>query len=376
MVLNRCVDNFFAETEQVAFCTQNIVPGVDFSNDPLLQGRNFSYLDTQLKRLGSPNFTRLEVNAPKCPMATLQQDGHMALLNPKTRANYEPNSWGAEIGGPRETPDRGFHSFASEEEGPKLRVRAEKFADHYSQARQFYISQTEVEQGHIAASFTFELSKVERADIRSRMVSHLLNVDKGLAQKVAQGLRLPEVPKPAEPARRPLTNLKPSPPLSILRNAPTKFTGRKMGALVSDGVDAELVQALRKALQKEGAMLELIAPMVGGVEASDGSMLEAQQKIDGGPSVLYDSVALLISDEGAQLLANEASVRDFIADAFAHCKFIGYVDTAKPLLVKALGDGYLDGGFLELKSSRDTTKFVETCRKLRFWDRESKVKTL
>jgi catalase len=141
LVLDRCVDNFFAETEQVAFCTQNVVPGVDFSNDPLLQGRNFSYLDTQLKRLGGPNFTRLPVNAPKCPVNTFQQDGHMALLNPATRANYEPNSWG-EVGGPREAPEFGFESYPAEEPGPKVRLRAETFADHYSQARQFYISQS------------------------------------------------------------------------------------------------------------------------------------------------------------------------------------------------------------------------------------------
>ena len=163
-MLDRCVDNFFAETEQAAFCTNNIVPGVDFSNDPLLQGRNFSYLDTQLKRLGGPNFTNIPINAPKCPFATLQQDGHMAMVNPKSRVNYEPNSRAGEEGGPREDPDRGFHSYPAEEEGPKLRVRPESFADHYSQARQFYISQTPIEQNHIVDSFTFELSKVENPD--------------------------------------------------------------------------------------------------------------------------------------------------------------------------------------------------------------------
>ena len=341
----------------------------------MLQGRNFSYLDTQLKRLGSPNFTRIEVNAPKCPVALFQQDGHMALMNPKTRANYEPNSWGAEIGGPRETPEQGFHSFAAEEEGPKLRVRAEKFADHYSQARQFYLSQTEVEQGHIAASFTFELSKVERTAIRSRMVSHLLNVDRDLAQKVARGLRLPEMPKPAEPARRPITKLKPSPALSMLRNPPPSFAGRKVGALLSDGVDAELLEGLRKALHKEGAMLELVAPMIGGVEASDGKIIEAQQKIDGGPSVLYDSVAILVSKEGAAMLEHEASVRDFIADAFAHCKFIAYAESSRPLLAKVVGD-QLDDGIIDLKSPRDIPKFLAACRKLRFWDREPKVKSV
>src|SRR4029078_711170 len=182
LVLDRVVDNFFAETEQVAFCTQNIVPGIDFTNDPLLQGRNFSYLDTQLKRLGSPNFTHLPVNAPRCPVHTFQQDGHIAVSNPTGRANYEPNSWGGEMGGPREDPQNGFRSFPEEVEGQKSRVRSENFRDHYSQARQFYLSQTESEQSHIASAFTFELSKVETPAIRARMVSHLLNVHADLAR--------------------------------------------------------------------------------------------------------------------------------------------------------------------------------------------------
>ena len=190
LVLDRCVHNFFAETEQVAFCTQNIVPGIDFTNDPLLQGRNFSYLDTQLKRLGGPNFTHLPVNAPKCPLHTLQQDGHMAMVNPKGRANYEPNSWPGEMGGPRESPDHGFVSHQADEQGQKIRIRAEAFADHYSQARQFYIIQTTTEQRHIAAAFVFELSKVENPAIRARMVSHLLNVHDELADTVSKGLRL------------------------------------------------------------------------------------------------------------------------------------------------------------------------------------------
>ena len=260
LVLDRCVDNFFAETEQVAFCTQNIVPGVDFTNDPLLQGRNFSYLDTQVKRLGGPNFTYLPVNAPKCPFRTLQQDGHMAMMNPQSRANYEPNSWGGETGGPRESAEQCFHSYAAEEEGPKLRIRAETFGDHYSQARQFYISQTKIEQKHIAKAFTFELSKVENLAIRSRIVAHLLNVDEGLADMVSKGLGLAAKPKPADPARPVQTNLKPSPALSIMHNAPNSFHGRKIGALVTDGVDAELVKALKNAAEQEGALIEFIAP--------------------------------------------------------------------------------------------------------------------
>src|SRR3954453_23752163 len=162
LVLDRMPENFFADTEQVAFCTQNVVPGIDFSNDPLLQGRNFSYLDTQLKRLGSPNFTQIPVNAPKVEVRNFQQDGHMAMRNPRGRINYEPNSWG----GPREDPARGYVSYASEEAGHKRRLRPESFADHYSQARQFWISQTDIERRHIAAGFTFELSKCDEEPIR------------------------------------------------------------------------------------------------------------------------------------------------------------------------------------------------------------------
>ncbi|MFT9141790.1 catalase, partial [Acetobacter orientalis] len=204
LVLDRMVDNFFAETEQVAFCTQNIVPGIDFTNDPLLQGRNFSYLDTQLKRLGSTNFTHLPINAPKCPFHTLQQDGHMAMHNPKGRINYEPNSRGGQEGGPRENPQTGFKSFPSEVSGLKERVRSEKFADHYSQARQFYKSQTPTEQTHIQQAIIFELSKVETPAIRARVVSHLRTLHTELAQAVATGLGLKDLPPAAPPARPPL----------------------------------------------------------------------------------------------------------------------------------------------------------------------------
>jgi catalase len=373
LVLDRCVDNFFAETEQVAFMTHNIVPGVDFTNDPLLQGRNFSYLDTQLKRLGSPNFAFLPINAPKCPFRTLQQDGHMAMSNPKGRVNYEPNSWAGEMSGPRETP-KGFASFPAEEEGPKRRIRSETFADHYSQARQFYISQTPIEQKHIADALTFELSKVETPAIRGRVVAHLLNIDEALANKVGEGLRLKPMPKAADAARPTRNDLPPSPKLSILENGPESFMGRKVGVLVTDGADAAMLGGLRSALEAEGAIMEIIAPMVGGVEASDGSWIEAKHKIDGGPSVLYDAVALLPSKEGAELLATQAAARDFVADAFAHMKFIGHAPAAKPLFKKAGVAESMDGGFIALKNGGDAAKFVAACRKLRFWDRERLVK--
>jgi len=200
LVLNRNPDNFFAETEQVAYCPANIVPGVDFSNDPLLQGRLFSYLDTQKSRLGTSNFHQIPINAPKCPMMNFQRDGMMQTAVPKGRANYEPNSLidHGEDGGPRECPVTGFTTFKGrddqDEQGDKLRIRPELFADHYSQARLCWISQTDNERAHIASSFVFELSKVGLEQVPPRMVGNLRNVDEELAERVADGLGI-DLPK-------------------------------------------------------------------------------------------------------------------------------------------------------------------------------------
>ncbi|MFN3718872.1 MAG: catalase C [Rhizobium rhizophilum] len=371
LVLDRMPDNFFAETEQVAFMTQNVPPGIDFSNDPLLQGRNFSYLDTQLKRLGGPNFTHLPINAPKCPFATFQQDGHMAMRNPVGKVNYQPNSFGV---GPRESPTRGYRHFPAEEQGTKVRLRPESFADHYSQARQFYISQTPPEQRHIAAALTFELSKVETAVIRERMVSHLLNIDETLANTVAQKLGFQSMPKPADAAMPTRQDLEPAPSLSIVERGPKRFEGRKLGILITDGVDAKLLKGLTAAITKEKAVFELIAPKVGGVKASDGSWIEVHHMIDGGPSVLFDAVALLTSAEAMDDLVKEATARDFVADAFQHCKFIGYDKSAMPLLEKAGISEALDEGVIDLPGEEGLDVFVTSLGKLRVWGREPSVK--
>ncbi len=370
LVLNRTVDNFFAETEQVAFCTQNIVPGIDFSEDPLLQLRNFSYLDTQLKRLGSPNFTQLPINAPKCPVLNFQQDGHMAMVNPKGPINYEPNS----AGGPRENPSEGFQTFPVAVGGQKVRLRPESFADHYSQARLFYISQTPIEQGHIVDALVFELSKVKKAPVRERVVSHLENIDSDLAQKVANGLGLAKMPPPAKAARATKMDLPQSPALSILKNGPTSFRDRKVGILVSDGVDAGMLAAMKAAALKEGATVAIIAPKIEGVTASDGSQIKADEKINGGPSVLYDAVAILVSKEGAEKLALEPTAKDFVSDAYAHLKFIAYTNAAMPLFEKAGVAAGIDSGFMQLKDSSDADSFIMMCRKLRLWAREGKLK--
>ena len=372
LVLDRMPDNFFAETEQVAFMTQNVPPGIDFSNDPLLQGRNFSYLDTQLKRLGSPNFTHIPINAPKCPFHHFQQDGHMAMRNPVGHVNYQPNSFGE---GPRESPERGFVSFADVEQGAKRRLRAESFSDHYSQARQFLISQSPGEQEHIAAALTFELSKVKTPVIRERMVSHLLNIDPALAGKVGAALGLPKMPKPAEAAVPTRQDLEAAPTLSIVENGPRRFEGRKLGILVTDGFDAAMLKALKTALTKAGAAFEVIAPRIGGARASDGTLAEADQMIGGGPSVLYDAVALLPSSDEIDGLVKESTARDFVADAFAHCKFIGYASAATPLFEKAgITEADYDEGIIPLTSAKSVAAFVGKLGQLRVWDREPKVK--
>ncbi|MCS4094058.1 catalase C [Rhizobium sp. BK176] len=371
LVLDRMPDNFFAETEQVAFMTQNVPPGIGFSNDPLLQGRNFSYLDTQLKRLGGPNFTHLPINAPKCPFHTFQQDGHMAMRNPVGRVNYQPNSFNQ---GPRESPLQGYRHFPAEEQGSMVRLRSESFADHYSQARQFFISQTPPEQRHIAMALTFELSKVETLAIRERMVSHLMNIDDTLATTVAEKLGFQSMPTPAEAAVPTRQDLEPSPALSIVERGPKRFEGRKLGILVTDGVDAKLLKALSKAVTTEKAVFEIIAPKVGGVTASDGSWVEAHHMIDGGPSVLFDAVALLTAHQAMDDLVNEATARDFVADAFQHCKFIGYDQSALPLLEKAGISGALDEGTIALPGDKSVSDFVQEIGKLRVWAREPAVK--
>lgn len=367
LVLDRCVDNFFAETEQVAFCTANIVPGIDFTNDPLLQGRNFSYLDTQIKRLGGPNFTHIPINAPKCPFHHFQQDGHMAMVNPKGRVNYEPNSQGV---GPRESPEAGFKTYPAEESGKKVRERSEKFADHYSQARLFYLSQTDIEQKHIADALIFELSKVENPSIRERLVSHLPNIEEKLAKAVMEGLGLKEKITPYEHAHKARADLEPSKALSIFLNPPKSFAGRKVGILVTDGIEDSIFKSLIQHLEEEKATFEIIALTVGGVRTKEGKLLSANQKLEGAPSVLYDAIAILSSPEGAAVLVQNPSARQFLTDAFNHLKSIGYSAASKPLFEKTGILSGLDDGCIEISETKDVNNFISACRKIRFWNRK------
>ena len=367
MVLDRWPDNFFAETEQVAYCPANIVPGIDFSNDPLLQGRLFSYLDTQLSRLGGPNFHQIPINAPKCPFANQQRDGHMQMGVPKGRVNYEPSSLQADS--PRETP-QGFRSHATApDDGAKGRVRAQSFADHYSQARMFFRSQTKPEQAHMASSLVFELSKVETPHVREAIVGHLRHVDAGLAQRVADGLGMEALP-PAPPAAVAPIDMPASPALQIIGKMKDTLEGRCVGILINDGSDAATIKALRKAAEAAGARVKIVAPKVGGAKLSDGKKMPADGQLAGTPSVVFDAIAVVLSEEGGKLLSKEAAAVDFVRDAFGHLKAIA-ADAGAMAVLKA-GNVGKDKGVVD---ASDTKGFIAAA-KTRQWDREPKVRTL
>jgi catalase len=372
LVLDRNPDNFFAETEQVAYCPANIVPGIDFTNDPLLQGRLFSYLDTQKSRLGTANFHQLPINAPKCPVMNFQRDGQMQMNVPTGRANYEPNSLGAhgEGGGPRECPVTGFPTFSAasgkEEQGDKLRIRAELFADHYSQARLFWKSQTHSEQAHIASSFVFELSKVGLKQVPPRMVGNLLNVDPELAKRVAEGLGI-DLPQKNPAAREPI-DMAPSPALSIQKNMKQTIEGRKIGILIADGSDAHALQFLVNSIEDANATAFVVAPKVGKARLSDGSTIKADGQLAGSPSQIFDAVAVLLSGEGTGILLKEGAAVQWVMNAFVHLKAIGHTPEALPLLQRAgvepdEGVVALDGAFFEAAAKR-------------YWYREPNVRML
>jgi len=366
MVLDRWPNNFFAETEQVAFCPSHVVPGIDFSNDPLLQGRLFSYLDTQLSRLGSANFHQIPVNAPKCPFANHQRDGHMQMAQPTGRVAYEPNSLSENS--PRETP-RGFHSAAITETGEKGRIRAESFADHYSQARQFYLSQTVYEQTHIASALVFELSKVEHLHIREAVVGHLLHIEKDLAHRVAAGLGFDNMPD-APVAAAPVQKMAPSPALQTIGKMKDTLAGRAVGILIADGSDGAVIKKIAKAATSAGASVKIVAPKVGGAKLADGTMLAADGQLAGTPSVLFDAVAVILSDKGAKALSMEGAAIDFVRDAFGHLKAIAVDQGGQALLQKAnVGQ---DAGVVD---ANDRNAFIAAA-KTRQWDREKSVRTL
>lgn len=343
MVLDRWPNNFFAETEQVAFCPANVPPGIDFSNDPLLQGRLFSYLDTQLKRLGGPNFHQIPINQPKqCPFLNFQRDGHMQTAKFSGRANYEPNSLSqtGEDGGPRESRRAGFSSFAEPMQGQKQRLRPESFADHYSQARMFYRSLHDAEQNHLVSALVFELSKVTLAHVRSRVLSNIRNVDDVLAGRVAKGMGI-DLPA-ASATAAPIQEVKVSAAVRIVGNMKETLEGRTVGILIADGSDSKVLDLVIEEISKAKGQPIVIAPKVGGATLSNGKKRTADAQLAGCPSVLLDAVALILTDAAAKELCSEAAAVQFVMDAYGHLKAIGRTEGAAPLLRKAgveLGDG-------------------------------------
>ena len=371
MVLDRNPTNFFAETEQIAFHPGHVPPGIDFSNDPLLQGRLFSYLDTQLSRLGGPNFHEIPINRAKCPMQNFQRDGISRMDVAPGRVAYEPNSLAPDS--PRENPSAGFRTFAPADEGSdKRRVRAETFSDHYSQARLFWRSMSEPEQRHIVNAFSFELGKVETVAIRRRMLGHLSIVDKILCFSVEQALGMEGQAEKIQPARQP-QDLDPSPALSIVLKAPRTLQGRTVAALVSRGSDRALVGALRTALEKEGARLAVVAPTIGGVAAKGGKRIDADHALAAAPSIFFDAVVVAPSEEGADMLVTQAAAIDWVRDAFGHLKIIGVVKTAAPLLERAGVEP--DAGVIPIEGAKGIARFINAAKGPRIWDREPTLRT-
>ncbi|MEO6026575.1 MAG: catalase, partial [Candidatus Binatia bacterium] len=332
MVLNRNPDNFFAETEQVAFCTAHVVPGIDFSNDPLMQGRIHSYIDTQLTRLGGANFHEIPINAPVAEVHNNQRDGmHRQTIN-RGRVAYEPNSLGG--GCPFQQGAAGFVSFPQPVEGDKVRGRPEKFADHYTQATLFYRSQSEVERTHIMKAFRFELTRVQSNAVRERMVASLLNVDRELAAGVADGLGM-ELPAPlpralAKPAP---PEVRESPALSLLaRPGEAGIATRRIAVFVADGVVG--AAEIHRALAEAGAVPRYVGAKLGTVSAADTSRLPVDLTFDTAPAVWFD--ALAIPDIAAiEALAANGLVLEFVKDQFRHCKTIMAVGASRQLLEAA-----------------------------------------
>jgi catalase len=326
MVLNRNPTNFFAETEQVAFCVGNVVPGIDFTDDPLLQARLFSYLDTQLTRLGGPNFAQIPINQPVAPVRNHQQDGFHQNAIPVGQANYHPNSLGD--GCPViAAPTNAYVHFPERVDGVKQRRRSETFSDHYNQATLFWNSMSAWEKEHIVAAYRFELGKVTAPHIRELMVEHLNQIDHSLAVAVAAGLGVPApVPGRANHGRLSPALSQESMPGSV------GIVGRKVAILVADGVEAESVDVVRTALAEGGAAVELLAPVGGAVLTATGETMPVARAMNTVASVLYDAVVVADGLESVGALVNDGYAVHFVAEAYKHAKALGVIGAGDRLV--------------------------------------------
>ena len=341
MVLNRNPDNFFAETEQVAFHPAHLVPGIDFSNDPLLQGRLFSYTDTQLSRLGGANFHELPINRGVCPMHNFQRDGIHRMAIPKGRVAYEPNTLGNGTEFRIDGAAQGFQSYPENLEAPKIRNRSPSFDDHFSQATLFWNSQSAVEKDHIVAAFRFELSKVELADIRQRMVDNLAHVDQKLAARVAAplGINLPD-PKAAAGrlgfrAYRITNKVSDDAALRMVARADGGIKTRKIAILVANGVEHATIKRLQQDLSDAGAVCQIIGPHLGSVSTAGGRQLAVDCTFSNMPSIMFDAVVISGGAQSTKALCELGEAVHFVLEAYKHCKAIC-----------ALGEGFQLFGLL------------------------------
>jgi catalase len=380
LVLNRNPDNFFAETEQVAFCTAHVVPGIDFSNDPLLAGRIHSYVDTQITRLGGPNFHEIPINAPVAPVHNNQRDGFHRQAIARGRVAYEPNSLGG--GCPFQAGAEGFVSFPqrADPQPDKLRGKPEKFADHYTQAKLFFDSQTEWEKNHIVGGFRFELSKVTVPAIRRRMIASLRNVDESLARRVADGLglELPEpLPRVLEQPAEPEVAQSPALSLTAIRGE-TGIRSRKIAILVADGVQGEALAKLHVALTDAGAVPRYVASRLGTIPTAEGDVIEADASMENSPPVLFDGLVLPDGEQGIAGLSADAHTMEFITNQYRHCKTIIALGASSRLVEHAgiqrtLGGGDNDPGLLfeNADSDRLAESFINALSRHRHLERET-----
>jgi catalase len=381
LVLDRNSDNFFAETEQVAFCAAHIVPGLDFSNDPLLAGRIHSYVDTQISRLGGPNFHEIPINAPVAQVHNNQRDGMHRQAIHRGRVAYEPNSLGG--GCPFQAGATGFVSFPEprEPKSQKVRGKAERFADHYTQATLFWNSQTDVEKTHIINAFRFELSRVQTPAVRERMVSGLMNVASELADRVAEGLGMRQMPAPMPKVLQ--KDVQPevakSPALSLFaRPGDGGVRARRVAMLVADGVDGDRLRSLADRLTAAGAVPRFVGSRFGAVSSISGDAIEVDVTMEAAPSVLFDAIVLPDGKDAVKRLTDDARTLEFLKDQYRHCKPILALGAASALLEKAdipamLPSGRPDPGLLTSVGTDDAIgeRFVEALAKHRHFDRES-----
>lgn len=388
MTLNRNPDNFFAETEQVAFHPGHVVSGIDFSNDPLLQGRLFSYLDTQLKRLGSPNFHEIPINRSVAPVHNNQRDAHMRQTINTGRVSYEPNSLNAGCPFQAAMKDGGFHSHEERIDAKKVRARSPSFHDHFSQATLFYNSQSQAEKNHIIDAFRFELGKVEISAIRERMVGILTQVDKGLAGKVADGLGITVSSQPEQPINRSFgadtdpksvqpikvkSSIEKSEALGMANTIKNTVKSRKVAALIADGFDANHLDQMKKALMAQGAMLKTVAPKLGMITGSNGKTVKADFSYLTTASVLFDAVYVPGGAASVTTLGGEADAFHFVNEAYKHCKAIAAVGEGVNFLNDSFA-GRAEGDkavILGKNVNAAAADFINAIAQHRNWERET-----